>query len=180
MFTLSNLLGNALQAELDRAAEIVEEEFNDLLESMELASKSSPAGVEGARLEIEEVKKRIKLFIGSRTVTQRRVSVSDKTRGGRVFNILDLGEATPKGDARNYGLRAWPMVTPRRTDFGNRPMTQPNSPTINTPILREPIVFRTVINNPIEARNFTELIFERAQERIDEEGLTVDLSLNEE
>jgi hypothetical protein len=96
-----------------------------------------------------------------------------------VYNILDEGTKEPLGAASAHGYKAWPIVSPRRVDKGSTPMSKPESLELAGANASHLLIFRPVIKNPIQARNFTRLIYERAQQRINQEDLRIRLELHE-
>jgi hypothetical protein len=162
------------QSQVDRALEIVQEEYDKLIKGMIRKSRSSGgAGVAGAKVSIAKENYTKGRFFRS-TFTRYNVSVDDDNDGGVVFNILDLGEKRPKGDAAKHGLKAWPMRNTR-----SNKMTAPGSLKLAVPNPKHEIIFRPVIRKRIAARNFTESILLMAKRRASKEGLDVEFTLED-
>lgn len=149
---------------VQRAAEIVEEEYEKLF------NEAAGAGITGilGTAETERTERTRNGYVYKATV-----QVPKEGEGGNlVFHVLNEG-MDALGAASDYGLKAWPIHLPRRPDYGNTPMTRPGSPEINMAGSNEDVIYRPFIGRGIEPRNFTKEILRRAQERINEEGLAV-------
>ena len=155
-----------------RAAEIVEEEYQEFFDA---AAGAGLSGILGST-ETERVER-------TRNGRVYKVSVFVPKEGGggnQVFHTLDEGiEAL--GAAADYGHKVWPIHLPRDPQYGNTPMTRPGGgTTINMAGSTEDIIYRPVIRNPIEARNFTDDILNAAQKRIDDEDLAVNVKTSKQ
>jgi hypothetical protein len=170
---LRNLIFNQAENSINRAAEILEEEYNKFLQdAAELGLTGILATAEVRREETGlRNKKRISIFIPV-----------EGGGGNLVFHVLDTGTKEPLGSAKAHGLKAWPIHLPRQPDFGNVPMTRAGSPELQAAFSGEPIIFRPFIGQNIEPRNITKDILRKTRERLKDEGLDkfVDIQVNEQ
>lgn len=161
------LLRSNAQELLDEAAKATKEKLEKLIGDMSSAhNPKSSRGVAGAQVKTDREEKRVKALLHSYSLTTYSVYVDDNTQAGKVFNILDQGERVAKGPAVKYGIKAWPMYTPRQSP--NSHMTAPNSIRVKTPTLVEDLIFRPVIYNPIAARNFMKIIKDEIEKEFPE------------
>lgn len=172
--TLARNMWAARARKVERAAEILEEEFENFLREARDNTGSGVLRVPGMANAESTVE-----VVGSISYTGRSVKEISVYIDHPVFNILDEGTEEPLGRAEDWGHKAWPIVTPRRVDFGSVPMTQPNSLELAQASSDVELIFRPEIRRRIMARNFTRLIYERAQNRIDAEDLGVQLKLTD-
>lgn len=159
---------------VQRAGEILEDEFNLFVQEM-IAKSADPENSPVRDWVVEVEKTPVASFRGG-VVYSYEVFIDNI-----VFGILSEGtenQPYPRYAAK-YGLRAFPMYNPRSVKFGNRPMSQPDSLSLVKAKSKEDIAWTTVIRHPIKARNFTKLIYERAQKKIDREDLRIQLELTD-
>jgi len=164
---LRALLFNQADDAVERAAEIVEDEYFGLLK------EAGSFGITDALLGTE-VKKE-----SHGSGRNRVISVFVPKEGGgsnRIFHVLNEGRDEPLL-ASDFGHKVWPMVKPRRRKYGNVPMTDPGSPAIHQAVSNEDIIYRPVMG-PVAARNFTEDILQKAEKRMREEGLDKFVGIN--
>lgn len=165
-------------ADMDRAAEILQQEYYKVLNE---GARNGVTGVMSqARVKIKYKRKYknipriIKVYIPDSS------EEDNENYGNIAFHVLNSGRPA-LGDAHAYGLKAWPMSFPRSRNFGNNPMTNPGSPKINLAYSGEEVAFRRFINNPIKPRNFIKHIYEETKKRLEDEGLDyIDITTTEQ
>lgn len=167
-------------ADMDRAAEILQQEY------LRLLGEAAVNGITGIlknanvtvkyKRKYKDVPRSIKVFIPDEGGGMADI----------VFNVLNSGRAA-LGDAQNHvseegkPLKVWPMALPRKVAFGNSPMTKGGSPNISLAYSHEPMIYRRYQNTPIKPRNFVKLILERTARRLEQEGLDyIDIELSEQ
>lgn len=163
---VKNFIQNIGKDQVERAAEIIQEEFDKLIQELQdTSAHSMPFGDLEATVEVVQNSKR--QFLA-------RVWIENK-----VFNILDEGVDDVPRFAADYGLKAFPLHFVRKPGYepGNQPMTEPDSIDVKPAVIGEDLIYRPAIYEPIPARNFTDLIEERARDRIRAEGLQVDFTV---
>lgn len=160
---------------VQRAGEILQETFNNFIEDL-IANSSDPETSPVKDWEVVVETDSEGKFRG-KEILSYKVYIDNP-----VFNILSEGtmDAHYPRVAANYGYKAWPMVGLRTKEFGGQRVTQPDSLTLTQGKSNDDkIVFRPVIYNPIQPRNFTKKLYEIAQKQIDKEGLRVKLDLTD-
>lgn len=167
-------------ADMDRAAEILQQEYLRLLEE---AAVNGITGILKNAHVVVKYKRKYKNI-------PRSIKVYIPNSGGSeadiVFNVLNsgrkaLGDAQAHTTEDGVPMKVWPIHLPRQIAYGNSPMTKADSPKISIAYSNEPVIFRRFINNPIKPRNFVKLILERTARRLEQENLNyIDIELSEQ
>lgn len=181
---LINTLRNVGRDQVKYGAEVIEEEFEKVLRSMQQNSRYTRAFKHAsARVTVKEK-------TGGRDVVYT-VTINDP-----IFFMLDEGTGKSTNypiHASNYGLKAFPIRVPRSPGYepGNRPMSQPNNLAFrqavsNVPVNRTPsgdfrkIIFRPTIYRPIAPRNITDEVMKKVRKRLKDEGVEVTFEVKKE
>lgn len=160
---------------VQRAGEILQETFNNFIEDL-IAHSSDPETSPVKDWEVVVETDSEGTFRG-KEILSYKVYIDNP-----VFNILSEGtmDAVYPRVAANYGYKAWPMVGLRSKEFGGKRVTHPDSLKLTQGKSNDDkVVFRPVIYNPIQPRNFTKKLYEIAQKQIDKEGLRIKLDLTD-
>lgn len=172
---LENAFIRAKQEAVDRAAEIVMEEFENFKDE---AGSNGISGILGDIEVTQEVnRRRIRGVTATHQIRVTRTYVPLGEYGepydpNFIYGVLDGGRPSQPMPPPNG--RAWRFNSPRNPEFGNQRMTSPNSIDFRPAISNEEVAFVGGLNTfKLPARNFTKLIFERAKKRIDDEDLGV-------
>ena len=156
-----------------RGLVIVQEEFDAL--NRDLIAKSI------LTQPFEGLKANVTIERDANNHVKYTVSISDM-----VWNLLDDGIEKVPRYAKDYGLKVFKLYAPRspRFESGNRPMSQPNSTTLQTAVSNverdkfgRQVIYRPVIRVAVPPRNWTVLVAERAKQRIREEGVQVGITI---
>lgn len=167
-------------ADMDRAAEILQQEY------LRLLGEAAVNGITGILKNAHVVVKYKRKYKNIPRSIKVYIPDSGGSEADIVFNVLNSGRKA-LGDAQKHvtdegiPMKVWPIHLPRQIPYGNNPMTKAGSPNISLAYSNEPVIYRRFINNPIKPRNFVKLILERTARRLQQEGLNyIDIELSEQ